>query len=360
MNLYFVAITLINLFVLATLVVLIFHNKKITSVQKRNFIFITCLTMILVIIEFAEVYIDSTQKNCYRWLNYALHYLELTFTPIIPVLIANTIVEEKKYKISFILSSIYGVLFLISLFFGKSIFYISQDNIYSRDVLFPAYIVAYVAGLGYLILENILLALRFQIKNKVLLLLTSILFILDFLIGIFESDVHVKFLVTTIALLVYYIYKTELFDQVDPLTFTLNQKMFHRDIANLTPPYLLVVFGIDNIKNVNEIYGMETGDECISVVAEKIRAFYKKYGVCYRISGTEFCCIIKHVSINIEDLNDEFFHSIVKKTYDMRELPFVTVGYAIHKRNEDFDDVMKRANLNRLEFRETRNQRIFF
>jgi diguanylate cyclase (GGDEF)-like protein len=158
----------------------------------------------------------------------------------------------------------------------------------------------------------------------------------------------------------YYIYKNDLYDQVDSLTLMLNQKMFQKDITSLSHPYLLVVFGIDNIKNVNEIYGLDTGDKCISIVAETIRSFYKKHGICYRISGTEFCCIIKHTSLAIEDINDEFFHAIVKKTYDTRELPFVTVGYALHEKNENFEEVMRRANINRLEFRETRNQRIFF
>lgn len=360
MNLYFTLLTFINVFVLFTLSIVILNNKKMTRDQKGNFVFIIFLTIALVFVEFGAVYIYRITNPSYRWLNYTLHYLEFTFVPIIPVLIANTIVEEKKYKISFIISTVYGVVFLISLFFKKSIFFIDENNVYSRDVMFPVYIVASVSGLIYLILENLSLALRFQIKNKILLLLTSILFMLGFLIGVFVPEVHLKFLVTTIALLVYYIYKNDLFDQVDPLTLMLNQKMYQNDITTLTHPYLLVIFGIDNIKNVNEIYGIETGDDCISVVAERIRTFYKKYGVCYRITGTEFCCIIKHVSINIEDINDEFFHSIVKKTYDMRELPFVTVGYAVHNRNENFDEVMKRANLNRLEFRETRNQRIFF
>ena len=81
MNLYFAVLTFINLFVLLTLSVIILNSKKFTKIQKSNFIFLCGLTVILIFVEFFALKIFNGPKK-YRILNYILHYIEFTFTPL--------------------------------------------------------------------------------------------------------------------------------------------------------------------------------------------------------------------------------------------------------------------------------------
>ena len=56
---------------------------------------------------------------------------------------------------------------------------------------------------------------------------------------------------------------------------------------------VLVVFDVDDFKQVNDRYGRVQGDVCLAEIADCIKKAYADCGYCYRIGGDEFCVLLR-------------------------------------------------------------------
>ena len=56
---------------------------------------------------------------------------------------------------------------------------------------------------------------------------------------------------------------------------------------------VLVVFDVDDFKQINDRYGHLQGDVCLAEIADCIKKAYARCGYCYRIGGDEFCVLLK-------------------------------------------------------------------
>ena len=56
---------------------------------------------------------------------------------------------------------------------------------------------------------------------------------------------------------------------------------------------VLVVFDVDDFKQINDRYGHLQGDVCLAEIADCIKKAYARCGSCYRIGGDEFCVLLK-------------------------------------------------------------------
>jgi diguanylate cyclase (GGDEF)-like protein/PAS domain S-box-containing protein len=94
-------------------------------------------------------------------------------------------------------------------------------------------------------------------------------------------------------------------------------RMFHAS-PDAQEPFCLISIDLDNFKGVNDTYGHGTGDELLSLAAERIRAATRDEDVAARLGGDEFCLILPYGSQQdgelvasriIESLNKPFFIS---------------------------------------------------
>lgn len=81
-------------------------------------------------------------------------------------------------------------------------------------------------------------------------------------------------------------------------------------------PFCLISMDLDNFKGVNDTYGHGTGDELLSLVAERIRTCIRDEDMAARLGGDEFCLILPYANQQegeivasriIESLNRPFF-----------------------------------------------------
>ena len=75
----------------------------------------------------------------------------------------------------------------------------------------------------------------------------------------------------------------------------------------------MVVFDVDDFKQINDRYGHIQGDLCLAGIAECIKNSYANFGYCYRIGGDEFCVLLKNGG-NEGRCKQEFFAETARKT----------------------------------------------
>lgn len=85
---------------------------------------------------------------------------------------------------------------------------------------------------------------------------------------------------------------------MDVLTGASNRLAFERDIEqkideNSSGPFRLIMMDINNLKSINDQYGHQTGDQAIKLCYDTMSEVIENLGVCYRIGGDEFACILK-------------------------------------------------------------------
>jgi diguanylate cyclase (GGDEF)-like protein len=90
----------------------------------------------------------------------------------------------------------------------------------------------------------------------------------------------------------------------------------------------IVFLDVNNLKQVNDNYGHEEGDNIIKAVAEVIDNSFGKYGSAYRIGGDEFCVLLEGENARgrYEEAKEEFQDAI--KNVNQRENGFGTMQIA--------------------------------
>ena len=85
---------------------------------------------------------------------------------------------------------------------------------------------------------------------------------------------------------------------LDVLTGIRNRTAFKEDMASIAPAdfpkFRIVMMDLNDLKNVNDSFGHSTGDLYIINSAHLIADAFSKYGLSYRLSGDEFCSILKN------------------------------------------------------------------
>lgn len=156
-----------------------------------------------------------------------------------------------------------------------------------------------------------------------------IFLVAETIIQILVPDLHVSWLCVTLLSVLYFIYCSEMWNQLDGLTGLLNQNSFlnRSEEMNYTNG-MLIVLDVDDFKHVNDVYGHVKGDLCLRIIADCIKKAYAKYGYCYRVGGDEFCVLLKN-SRNEEACSAQFESFIEKKRNKYTYLPSVSYGSAM-------------------------------
>lgn len=72
--------------------------------------------------------------------------------------------------------------------------------------------------------------------------------------------------------------------------FELDKRRINNDLAGYKN-ISLIMFDLNNLKEVNDTFGHNKGDSYIVLAAELIEKYFGPYGISYRIGGDEFCVI---------------------------------------------------------------------
>jgi diguanylate cyclase (GGDEF)-like protein/putative nucleotidyltransferase with HDIG domain len=81
----------------------------------------------------------------------------------------------------------------------------------------------------------------------------------------------------------------------DSLTGLLGHRVFHEVLAaqiGAAVPFSLLMFDIDDFKQINDLHGHQTGDQALRLVSEALRRGTRSDDTVFRIGGEEFCALL--------------------------------------------------------------------
>lgn len=152
------------------------------------------------------------------------------------------------------------------------VFSVSEDNVYSRGPYFCIYILMYLAAIVYLSASTIVTAREFQNRSRVLIYPLMLFLTIETIIQVALPSLHVTWLCVTLLSVLYFIYCSEMWNQLDALTGLLNQDSYLNRTAEMRRSGgVLVVFDVDDFKQVNDRYGHLQGDVCLAEIAHCIK-----------------------------------------------------------------------------------------
>jgi diguanylate cyclase (GGDEF)-like protein len=156
--------------------------------------------------------------------------------------------------------------------------------------------------------------------------------------------------------------RIETLAQTDGLTGLLNQRMFN-EVWQRThaagAAYALAMVDIDQLKAVNDTFGLEAGNEAITLVAQCLRRSIRASDQAARFGGDEFALLLPGASPEVADaVVKRVRNNVYKTTLDVRSRMIrcsVSIGVALHPRDaRDMRDLLSIADRNMYRDKELR------
>ena len=291
MNGYFYVLTAIDLFVLSFMCILTKLSESLNKKQKQGFFFAFALIAVISVLEVVTLAVDGTPAG-YRWLNILSNYLGFGLSPGVCLCLVYVMDRKKRmnrwFRAAVCCEACYLLFLALSIPAGL-VFSVSADNVYSRGQYFYIYIIMYFAAIVYLSVSTFVTAREFQNRSRALIYPLMFFLLIETIIQVTLPELHVTWLCVTLLSVLYFIYCNEMWNQLDALTGLLNQNSYLNRTAEMRRRGgVLVVFDVDDFKQINDRYGHLQGDVCLAEIADCIKKAYARCGYCYRIGGDEF------------------------------------------------------------------------
>ena len=345
MNGYFYVLTAIDLFVLSFMCILTKLSESLNKKQKQGFFFAFALIAVISVLEVVTLAVDGTPAG-YRWLNILSNYLGFGLSPGVCLCLVYVMDRKKRmnrwFRAAVCCEACYLLFLALSIPAGL-VFSVSADNVYSRGQYFYIYIIMYFAAIVYLSVSTFVTAREFQNRSRALIYPLMFFLLIETIIQVTLPELHVTWLCVTLLSVLYFIYCSEMWNQLDALTGLLNQNSYLNRTAEMRRRGgVLVVFDVDDFKQINDRYGHLQGDVCLAEIADCIKKAYARCGYCYRIGGDEFCVLLR-------DAADEarcaaaLQSLLAERRKEITLLPTVSLGSAVFS-GEDVVTVKDRAD----------------
>lgn len=140
--------------------------------------------------------------------------------------------------------------------------------------------------------------------------------------------------------------------ELDGLTRIKNRRCFEEELAKIPSAeygkYAMVMFDLNDLKKMNDMYGHGMGDCYLIISTEIIRDLFEEFGELYRIGGDEFCLLSDSLTQEEYEKREQKMCSWMRslKGSQVRDFMKVASGYARYNKNRDINlqDIMERAD----------------
>jgi diguanylate cyclase (GGDEF)-like protein len=138
----------------------------------------------------------------------------------------------------------------------------------------------------------------------------------------------------------------------DPLTGIYNRSKFNDELNywveyshRYGSPVSVLIFDIDNFKNINDEYGHLSGDKILQEIVSTVKNTIRKSDVFSRWGGDEFLILLPNTEIDQASEMAERMRSNIQKIKS-GEIENITCSFGLVylKENENAEDVLKKAD----------------
>ena len=338
MNGYFCVLTTIDFFVLCFMCILTYLSETLSKKQKRGFFLAFVLIAGISVLEVITLVVDGLPPG-YRWLNITANYLGFGLSPAVCICLVYVLDRKTALRREIRTAVRIEIGYLIFLFVTIPcgiVFSVSADNIYSRGPHFYIYVIMYFGAILYLSISTIIKAREFQNRSRKLIYPLIVFLTAETIIQVMSPELRVTWLCVTLLSVLYFIYCNEMWNQLDALTGLLNQNSYLNQTQKIKyNSGVLVVFDVDDFKKINDQFGHQYGDQCLSTIAGLILKSFSGIGFCYRIGGDEFGVLSdKADEIDILNAISLFINNLNSSQEQDCNLPLVSMGYSIYHKSE--------------------------
>lgn len=111
---------------------------------------------------------------------------------------------------------------------------------------------------------------------------------------------------------------------------------------------IFIMYDVNNLKKINDIYGHQAGDEIIKKTADIINKTFASYGKTYRIGGDEFFTYIPfNKDVDIQKLIIEFKERLKDENKSSSYELDISIGYALRiDKKTTVSELLKEADKN--------------
>lgn len=319
--------TLIAISICAMLILVVMIKKHILLPKRYK---VGAITAALLIIAAASCEYFGTVLNGaevqYRSLHIFVKFVELSIAPVIPIAYGIALHPVKHLRRLILPLVLHLVIEFLSIWFGI-VFYVTADNIYVHSTFYAIYYIAYFLGTVFLVCQTWWLSRRYQNPNRNNLLLILLFVFWGILTEAIDSSLKVVWLSVTIGVILFHTLYSDMISQTDALTELLDRRAYEIKLLHQTKRAVILFADVDEFKIVNDSYGHQFGDFCLTEIGKQMKKVYGRYGLCYRIGGDEFCVILERQLDEVQRLNTDFFHALEKSRETEARIPYVSIGY---------------------------------
>lgn len=137
----------------------------------------------------------------------------------------------------------------------------------------------------------------------------------------------------------------------DPLTEKFNRRAFDQKIReifendlHLKKDITLILFDIDNFKDINDSYGHDRGDEVLIKLAEELENTLPQNTLISRWGGDEFAVICQKSEIESQSYLDRYYENVDSLSEKLGIEITVSAGLSRLKRDDEVQELFKRVD----------------
>jgi diguanylate cyclase (GGDEF)-like protein len=301
----FLNIMLVPVVGLTVILIDYYIRRPADMLQKRFFTLMISLALAAILSDIAYAVVVNVQGSFFVSVNFAanaFYFLFKTLSFSFVVLLYEHIfmgrsVRLKKLMILVAAVNIINAALLAVNLFTRNMFYITDDNIYTRGELYPLLVATYFLIMMFMYINIFRNRKNITLSLFVLALVSTVPSVVGYSFDIiFFGDLRITWPCYFISLLFCYLFIIRRTSLIDSLTNVYNRRGFDERMQAITKSsnhkeHAVIMIDLDKFKLINDNLGHAQGDNALRDAAELLRKSVRRSDFVARYGGDEFVII---------------------------------------------------------------------